>query len=146
MATSYCNYPKRNEKSMSHHFRLRALCTLLTQIARHSTLQMFTGIYGYFIGKSEFQIYGDCMLPTILVIFEINTLCGLLISTLNSYMHFKFLNNFCQDFRLPVIPVKFICMLRGTLCDTEISYTFYRGKICSVYLVDTNTSIKDLAK
>ena len=123
---------KRNEKSMSHHFRLRALCTLLTQIARHSTLQMFTGIYGYFIGKSEFQIYGDCMLPTILVIFEINTLCGLLISTLNSYMHFKFLNNFCQDFRLPVIPVKFICMLRGTLCDTEISYTFYRGKICSV--------------
>ena len=45
---------------------------------------------------------------------------------------FKFPNNFCGDFRLPVIPVKFICMLRATLCDTGISYTFYRGNICSV--------------
>ena len=50
-----------------------------------STLQMFTGIYGYFIGKLEcgdFKFMG--IIPTIPVIFEINTLCGLLISTLNS--------------------------------------------------------------
>ena len=63
----------------------------------------------------EFQIYGDCMLPTIPVIFEINTLCGLLISTLNYVFFFKFPYNFCGDFRLPLIPVKFICMLQGTL-------------------------------
>ena len=43
---------------------------------------------------------------------------------------FKFPNNFCGDFRLPVILVKFVCMLRGTPCDTGISYTFCT--ICSV--------------
>ena len=80
----------------------------------------------------EFQIYGDCMLPTIPVIFEINTLCGLLISTLNYDFFFEFPYIFCGVFRLPVIPVKFICILRGTPCITGILYTFYRGKICSV--------------
>ena len=76
----------------------------------------------------EFQICGDCMLPTIPVIFEINTLCGLLLIMI----FFKFSYNFCGDFRLPVILVKFICMLRGIPCGTGISYTIYRGKICSV--------------
>jgi hypothetical protein len=37
------------------------------------------------IRMRESQIYGDYMLPTVSVMFEINTLCGLLISTLNSY-------------------------------------------------------------
>ena len=41
---------------------------------------------------------------------------------------FKFPYNFCLDFRLPVILVKFICILWGTLCNTRIQYTFYRGK------------------
>ena len=36
------------------------------------------------------------------------------------------------DFRQHVIPVTITCMLRGTPCYTGISYTFYRGKICSV--------------
>ena len=53
-----------------------------------------------------FQLYGDYMLPTIPVIFGINTLCGLLIYTLNYDFFFKFPYNFCGDFRLPV-------MLRG---------------------------------
>ena len=33
------------------------------------------GLYGE-IRALGFQIYGDCMLPTIPVIFEANTLCG----------------------------------------------------------------------
>ena len=40
------------------------------------------GVYGE-IRMRGFQIYRDCMLPTIRVIFEVNTLCGLLIFTLN---------------------------------------------------------------
>ena len=40
------------------------------------------GLYGE-IGVRGFQIYWDCMLPAITVIFEVNTLCGLLIYTLN---------------------------------------------------------------
>ena len=80
-------------------------------------------VYRYFrvlyreIRVRGFQIYGDCMLPTIPAII----ICKVK----------KFPNNFCGSFRLPVIPIKFICMLQGTLCDTGISYTFYRGKICS---------------
>ena len=73
-----------------------------------------------------FQIYGDCMLPTIPVIFEINTLCGLLISTSNHDFFFPY--NFSGDFRLPVIPIKIKCMLWGTLCNAEISYTCYWEK------------------
>ena len=44
---------------------------------------------------------------------------------------FKFPYNFCGDFRIPAIPVKFICILQGTPCDTGIHRTFYGGKICS---------------
>ena len=40
------------------------------------------GVYGE-IRVRGFQIYKDCMLPAIPVIFKVNTLCGLLISTLN---------------------------------------------------------------
>ena len=63
-------------------------------------------------------------IPAIPVIFNVNTLCGLLISTLPY--------NFCGDFRIPAIPVKFICILQGTLCNMGIPHTFYRGKVCSV--------------
>ena len=46
------------------------------------------------IGVQGFQIYRDCMLPAIPVIFEVNTLCGLLISTLN----YDFFSNFLTIF------------------------------------------------
>ena len=49
------------------------------------------GLYGE-IGVWRFQIYGDCMLPAIPVIFEVNTLCGLLkqtLSTLNYDFYFQ---------------------------------------------------------
>ena len=79
-----------------------------------------------------FQIYGDCMLPTIPVIFEIST------SYVDFYyllffmiFFFKFPYNFCRDFRLLVISINFICMLWGTLYNTGICYTFYMGKTCS---------------
>ena len=51
-----------------------------------TTLQMFAGIYRVFTGKSEcgdFKFTGIVCIPTIPVIFEVNTLCGLLIYTLN---------------------------------------------------------------
>ena len=64
---------------------------------------------------------GIACIPAIPVIFDVNTLCGLLISTLPY--------NFCGDFRIPAIPIKFICVLQGTLCDTGIPHTLYRGKI-----------------
>ena len=50
------------------------------------------------IGVWGFQIYGDCMLPTIPVIFEINTLCGLLISTLNHDFFFQISLQFLRGF------------------------------------------------
>ena len=114
-------------------------CTLWTIDVDSSCVISYTanvyrelwGVYGE-IRVQGFQIYKDCMLTAIPVIFEVNTLCGLLISTLNYDFFFKFPYNFCGDFRLPVIPVKFICILRGTPCNTGIPYTFYRGKICSV--------------
>ena len=83
------------------------------------------------IRVTEFQIYGDCMLPTIPVIFEISTFCADFYYPLFIMIFFKFTYNFCRDFRLPVISVNFICMLWGTPCNTGISYTFYRWKICS---------------
>ena len=36
--------------------------------------------------------------------------------------------------RLPVIPVRFTCILQGTFCDTGIPHNFYGEKICSVLL------------
>ena len=42
----------------------------------YSTLQMFTGIYGWFMGKSEcgdFKFMGIACIPAIPVIFEANT-------------------------------------------------------------------------
>ena len=92
-------------------------------------------IYRDFVGKSEygdFKFMGIACIPAIPVIFDVNTLCGLLISTLNYDFLFKFPYNFCGDFRIPAIPVKFICILQGTPCDTGIPHTLYRGKICSV--------------
>ena len=41
------------------------------------------------------------MLPTIPIIFEINTLCGLLISTLNRDFFFKFPYNFQATMVIP---------------------------------------------
>ena len=43
---------------------------------------MFTGSYGVFTGKSDHREF-QFMLPAIPAIFKVNTLCGLLISTLN---------------------------------------------------------------
>ena len=51
-----------------------------------------------------FQIYGDCMLPTIPVIFEINTLCGLLISTLNYDFFFQISLQFLRGFQATGYP------------------------------------------
>jgi hypothetical protein len=47
---------------------------------------MFAGIYRVFTGKSEsgdFKFTRIACLPAIPVIFEVNTLCGLLIYSLN---------------------------------------------------------------
>ena len=47
-----------------------------------------------------FQIYGDCMLPTIPVIFDINTLFGLLIpTTLNHDFFFQISLQFLWGFQ-----------------------------------------------
>ena len=57
------------------------------------TLQMFTGIYKVSVGKSEsgdFKFMEIACITAILVIFDVNTLCGLLISTLN----YDFFSNF----------------------------------------------------
>ena len=92
-----------------------------------TTLQMFTGVYRVSAEKSEcwdFKFMGIACIPAIPVIFDVNTLCGLLISTLYYDFSFKFPYNFCGDFRIPAIPVKFICILQGTLCDTGIPHTF----------------------
>ena len=77
-------------------------------ISRHC--KCLQGVYGVFtgeIGVQGFQIYENCMLPTIPVIFEINTLCGLLISTLNHDFFFKFPYNFCWNCRYTCNPHKF---------------------------------------
>ena len=58
---------------------------------------MFAGIYRVFTGKSEcgdFKFTGIACIPAIPVIFEVNTLCGLLISTLN----YDFFSNFLVIF------------------------------------------------
>ena len=95
-------------------------------------LQMFTRIYEYFIGKSrcgDFKFMGIACYPQFLQKSAAKW------KKKNSVLFksfFKFSNNFCGDFRLPVIPVKMLCMLRGTPCNTRISYTFYREKLWSV--------------
>ena len=80
------------------------------------------GLYGE-IGVQGFQIYGDCMLSAIPVIFEVNTLCGLLI-----YMYSYFFSNFLRIFAgiagIHAIPVIITCTLQGTLCDTGFPRTF----------------------
>ena len=49
------------------------------------------------------------------------------------YFFCKFPNNFCRDFRLQVIPVKIMCILRAyPVWHTGFSYTLYGGNICSV--------------
>ena len=73
-----------------------------------------------------FSILGDCMLPTIHVILEINTLGGLLLSTFNYDFLSKFPYNFCRDDR------QLMCMLQGTPCDMGFPCSFYGGKVCSV--------------
>ena len=96
---------------------------------------MFAGVYRVFTGKSkrgDFKFMGIACIPTILAIFDINILCGLLISTLNLDFFFKFPCNFWRDFRQHVIPTKITCMLLGTLCNMGFPRTFYGGKICSV--------------
>ena len=63
------------------------------------TLQMFTGVYRVSAGKSEcgdFKFMGIAYIPAIPVIFDINILCGLLISTLNYDFFFQILRGF-QD-------------------------------------------------
>ena len=52
-------------------------------------------------------VMGIACIPTIPAIFDINTLCGLLISTLNYDFFFKFPYNFCGDCRYTCNPHKF---------------------------------------
>ena len=98
------------------------------------TASVYRGLQGLCgeIRVRRFQIYGDCMYTRNPVNFDVNTLCGLLISTLDYDFFLKFPHNFWGDFRIPAIPIKCKCILQGTLCDTGIPHTFYRGKICSV--------------
>ena len=54
---------------------------------------MFTGVYRVSTGKSEcgdFKFIGIACISAIPVIFEVNTLCGPLIYTLNQDFFFKF--------------------------------------------------------
>ena len=66
------------------------------------TLQMFTGIYKVSVGKSEsgdFKFMEIACITAILVIFDVNTLCGLLISTLDYDFFLKFPHNFFGGFQ-----------------------------------------------
>ena len=73
-------------------------------------------------------------IPAIPVIFEVNTLCGLLIyHTINQDFFSNF--HFCRDIRQHVIPMIITCTLPGTPCDTWFPRTFYGGKICSVHYI-----------
>ena len=86
------------------------------------TANLYRGLQGVYgeIRVRGFQIYGDCMLLTI----PAKIICKVKKKRKTFSVLFKFPNNFCRGFRLQVIPIKFICMLQGTLCDTGISYTF----------------------
>ena len=55
-----------------------------------------------------FQIYGDCMLPTIPAKISCKVKKKERKFSVLFKSFFKFPNNFCGDFRLPVIPLKFI--------------------------------------
>ena len=95
---------------------------------------MFAGIYRDFAGKSEcrdFKFTGIACIPAIPVIFEVTTLCGLLIYTLNKDLFSNFLMIFAGISGIHVIPVIIICTLQGMFCNTGIPCTFYGGKICS---------------
>ena len=60
------------------------------------TANVYKGLQGLYeeIRVRGFQIYKDCMLPAIPVIFEVNTLCGHLIPTLNHDFFSNFLTIF----------------------------------------------------
>ena len=74
------------------------------------------------------------MLLAIPVIFEVNTLCGLLISTLNYDFFFKFSLQFLQGFQATSNPRKIYMHITGYPVQHRDSLHFYRGKNCSVVL------------
>ena len=73
------------------------------------------GLHGVYreIGMRGFQIYGHCMLPTIPVIFEISTLCELLISTLNHDFFFQISLQFLRGFHATSNPCKVYMHVMG---------------------------------
>ena len=85
--------------------------------------------------KVHVIITGIACIPAIPVIFEVNTLCGLLIYTLNYFIFSNFLIIFTGIACIPAIPVIITCTLQGTICDTGFPRTFYGGKICSVGVI-----------
>ena len=102
-------------------------------------------VYGYFIGKSgcvDFKFMGIACYPQSLQKLAAKWKKERRFSVLFKSF-FKFTNNFCGDFRLPVILVKFICMLRGTPCDTRISYTTFYS-VVNPYRFKNILSVKKL--
>ena len=72
------------------------------------------------------------MLPAILVIFEVNTLCGLLISTLNHDFFFQIFLQFLQGFQATSNSRKIYMHIAGYPVQCRDSLHFFREKICSV--------------
>ena len=107
--TSFPLCPLKSGKFTWIKFHVLLTFTLTRSNCKKSTIYTanvyrdLQGINGE-IKVRGFQIYWDCMLPGIPVIFKVNTLCGLLISTINYDFFFKFPYNFCRYFRLPVSP------------------------------------------
>ena len=69
---------------------------------------MFTGVYRVSAGKSEcgdFKFMGIACIPAIPVIFDVNTLCGLLISTLNYDFFPNFFTIFVGIVGIQAIPI-----------------------------------------
>ena len=65
------------------------------------TASVYRGLQGLCgeIRVRRFQIYGDCMYTRNPVNFDVNTLCGLLISTLDYDFFLKFPHNFWGGFQ-----------------------------------------------
>ena len=68
------------------------------------TANVYKGLQGL---CGDFKFMGIACIPVIPVIFDVNTLCGLLVSTLNHIFFFKLPYNFCRDCRYTCNPHKF---------------------------------------
>ena len=85
--------------------------------------------------------YGDPLINSReITYFPVEFTCILLIFTLFFPVKFDFIfpYNSGMYLRVPVIPVRFTCILQGTFWDTGIPHNFYGEKTCSVHSVEAN--------